>query len=87
MSGIVYSALPSGSDILAISNGKSTIIEVAPTVHGNSEGENSMTATGGSRGDVNQSVAAYTGTSLSLVKRSAWIHCVVVLGMAIVVNL
>jgi hypothetical protein len=46
VSGVVYSALPSGSGILVVDGGKSTTIEISSTTSGSSTKQSSATTTG-----------------------------------------
>ena len=61
VSGVVYSALPSGSGVLVVANGTSTTIAVSLTGEGGSDGASRPTSTGSF--NPNESVVAYAGTS------------------------
>jgi hypothetical protein len=70
VSGVVYSALPSGSGILVVDDGKSTTIGISSssssTTSGSSSRQPSATATGGSdSGDAEQSAAPSTDAASS----------------------
>jgi hypothetical protein len=66
VSGVVYSALPSGSGILVVANGTSTTIAVSSTGDEGrgSDGPGRTTSTGSSDGnDADESEVAYAGAA------------------------
>ena len=84
VSGVMYSALPSGSGVLVVANGQSTTLELGPSPTRDSSDDvgSAATATGESGGD--ESVAPYTGGSTAQYNRLrslAWIAHVSVLGV------
>ena len=102
VSGVVYSALPSGSGVLVVDDGKSTTIGLSSATSGSSTRQSSTTttsdrstgrpdatATGGSSGDdVGESSASSTDAASSAASRLTTISgCVLAAAMALLVML
>jgi hypothetical protein len=85
VSGVVYSALPSGSGVLVVANGTSTTIAVNPTEDGGSDGPKSTGSSDGS--DSDEFVVPFTGASSPGKHESKEIGWAVYLGFLVMLGM
>ena len=79
VSGVAYSAMPSGSGVLMVADGETRTIELAHTVSdgpGVVGGNTATTLTDSGHSNISQSAAVYTGASPSRTWQPAWIWLV-----------